>query len=255
MKTFIQNGERLPWLNNTVSDVVSGQVVVVEPALGSMLGIAEVDIPSASLVTNGDFAADSDWTKGGTWTIAAGVATRTASASGVDLSQSIASLAAGPYHLIFRVTAVTASSITAVLGQGSASAARSATGIYSQVIVAGTGDLLLAMRANASFAGSIDNVVLYSLDTDTANEAVPGCVGIVNIGRNVVTAPKVAGNAWTSGEKLTWDLSEAAFDSSAAITAANGDISGNAVAFGDALSASTTGSVLLNVDVGTVEAG
>lgn len=67
----------------------------------------------------------------------------------------------------------------------------------------------------------------------------------------VFTLPKVVGSAWAQGAKLLYDVSAAAFDVGTA-TPATGDVSGCCVAAAAALSAATTGQVLLNIGVGTV---
>ncbi|MFZ1827998.1 MAG: capsid cement protein [Candidatus Competibacteraceae bacterium] len=69
--------------------------------------------------------------------------------------------------------------------------------------------------------------------------------------KGVFTVPKVAGSAWVQGAKLLYDVSAAAFDVGTA-TPATGDVSGCCVAAAAALSAATTGQVLINMGVGTV---
>lgn len=75
--------------------------------------------------------------------------------------------------------------------------------------------------------------------TDIAN----GATGSVMI-EGVFTVAKVAGTAWSAGDKLDWDASASAF--AKGITEATGDISDCAIAFGDAATAATTATVKLS---------
>jgi predicted RecA/RadA family phage recombinase len=80
-----------------------------------------------------------------------------------------------------------------------------------------------------------------------------GATGSVAV-EGVFICPKVTGNAWTVGAKLSWDVSATAFDLGTA-TAAAGDITGAAFAFLAAGSSDTTGQVHLDARVGAITAG
>ena len=106
-------------------------------------------------VVNGTMGADTDWTKGTGWTIAAGVATKTAGVASA-LSQALATLNPGQsYTVVFDLTR-TAGSLTASVG-GTAGTARSSNATFTEIIVAGS-DGLLAFTGDATFAGTVDNV-------------------------------------------------------------------------------------------------
>jgi predicted RecA/RadA family phage recombinase len=104
--------------------------------------------------------------------------------------------------------------------------------------------------------GSLLGIAVNDIDYSEDDQGVVALSGVFE-------CPKVAGHAWTNGQKLTWDLTGidddpvaiGAFDTTADITAASGDISTNAIAFGAAAEAATTGYVKINCDVGTVETG
>ena len=109
------------------------------------------------LVTNGRFAADTDWTKGTGWTIAAGVAAKAAGAASL-LSQGITLSAGKTYFVHFNVTR-TAGAVTAQLTGGTTvnGASRSATGSYIEILTANT-NTTLSFSADAAFAGTVFNV-------------------------------------------------------------------------------------------------
>src|SRR3990167_706844 len=99
------------------------------------------------MVTNGAFAADTDWTKGAGCTIAAGVATSTNSASA--LSQ------LGPYEpgrnyvVTFTVSSYVDGTVTPSLG-GTNGTARGADGTFTETIKCGATTLLAFTTATAA---------------------------------------------------------------------------------------------------------
>jgi hypothetical protein len=130
---------------------------------------------SADRVTNGTFASDTGWTKGGDWTIAAGVAD-CAAASNTDLSQTAAyPLVEGQaYYCTFTVTRA-AGSIKLQLGGGTAGTDRSSSATFTEIIYAGTSQTILF--DTTAFTGTIDNVTIIPC------AAVPGDVTTGNAAR------------------------------------------------------------------------
>jgi hypothetical protein len=135
----------------------------------------------ADTVVNGTFAADSDWTKGTDWSIGSGVATKTAGTAAV-LSQS-ATLTVGRSYLITYTITRTAGTLTGQLTGGTtvSGTARSAAGTYTDMLTAVSGNNAIAFSADASFAGTVDNVTLrllpagnhaYTPSTATASRPV-----------------------------------------------------------------------------------
>lgn len=111
----------------------------------------------AELVTNGGFGADTDWTKGDGWSIAAGVATSDGSQAAVsDLEQAPAELHEGVAYVVTFTLTRTAGSVTPVLG-GAAGTARATSNTFEETIVAGPGGSI-ALRASADFEGDVDDV-------------------------------------------------------------------------------------------------
>lgn len=130
----------------------------VPPGYETPRGIATGSpVVARDLVTNGTFAADTDWTKGTGWTISGGTANK-AAGTGSDLEQTNNPVNGITYTLSFVVSSMTAGTLTPKVG-GTAGTAISANGSHSEDIVSG-GSGLLEFTADASFDGSIDNVVL-----------------------------------------------------------------------------------------------
>jgi len=125
----------------------------------------------ADLVTNGDFASDTNWTKGTGWTIASGVANSDATQSAdSDLTENTLVLVSGnTYEVTFTVTNYVAGNVTAVAG-GTEGTDRAANGTFTENIVSAGADL--DIRADLDFDGDIDNVIVklanvsWNLDTN-----------------------------------------------------------------------------------------
>lgn len=107
-------------------------------------------------IFDGAFDEDDSWTGGTGWSVAAGVATGTTASS--DLSQTIdTELTEGASYTVTYTLTRTAGSVTPKVG-GTAGTTRSASGTYSEAIVAGTTDVFAF--TGAGFSGTIDNVSL-----------------------------------------------------------------------------------------------
>jgi hypothetical protein len=111
------------------------------------------------LIANGVFSADSDWTKGANWTIANGVATKSAGLTSV-LDQAEAFTAGGKYRVAFGVTARVAGSVTPQFTGGSTvgGTARTAVASYVEHLTAVTGNNNFRFTSAAAGDLSIDNV-------------------------------------------------------------------------------------------------
>lgn len=110
----------------------------------------------SELVSTGDFASDTNWTKGTGWTIGSGVATHAAGTAS-EISQDISAVEDTYYRVEFDVSGRTAGSVTPELG-GTAGTAISAddTDIKETIRAGADGDI--AFSATSDFDGSIDNV-------------------------------------------------------------------------------------------------
>ncbi len=114
------------------------------------------------LVVNGQFATDTDYNKGGGWTIAAGVATRTNTGSASNISQVLDEMppAGTPTFVAFTITDIVSGTLQPKFSGGTNAngTVRSAVGTYSEVIVVNAGNNRILFTASASFAGSITNL-------------------------------------------------------------------------------------------------
>ena len=132
------------------------------------------DDESEALVTNGTFAADTSWTKGTGWTIAAGVATSDASQTGnSDLEQTNTDVVEGKAYLVtFTVSAYTAGNVRPVIG-GTTGTNRASAATFSETIIAGSTDVI-ALRADLDFNGSVDNFTVAPIATVPAADVSTG---------------------------------------------------------------------------------
>lgn len=163
----IVQGVGTTWLTNAVagqimtigSDTTWYEIASVDSDTQITLTTAYAGTTSDELVTNGAFAADTDWTKGTGWTISGGVAACSgAQVANTDLEQSISVSAGDIVSVTFTVTAYTAGNITPFVG-GATGSSRSATGTFSDIITCGAGGApQLELRGDVDFNGNIDDV-------------------------------------------------------------------------------------------------
>lgn len=118
-------------------------------------------ITGAELITNGDFASDTIWSKGTGWTIAAGVASCDGSQTGdSDLKQDVSAAVSTTYIIQYTISNYSAGEIQPnFLGAGGLGIARSVNGTFTDTIVSpsdATG--FFALRADVDFIGDIDDV-------------------------------------------------------------------------------------------------
>jgi len=137
-----------------------GQNLIANPRGGAIYEWSP-NFSQPELVTNGEFAADSDWTKGTGWTISGGAAVATSGTASL-LSQQL-ELAPGAFFLLECDVTVAAGTVTPQIGSTAIGAAISATGRYRRTFFSGTG--LFAFSKDSSFSGSIENVSVRQLVT------------------------------------------------------------------------------------------
>jgi len=105
-------------------------------------------------VTNGDFSADVNWTKGTGWTISGGNASH--SGGDGDLEQDILVASSTKYRLTFNVSGYTGGTLTPEIG-GTEGSVITANGTYEQdITTVGTGNL--KFKATDSLGCNIDDV-------------------------------------------------------------------------------------------------
>tara|TARA_R100000664_G_scaffold21752_1_gene31130 strand:+ start:1081 stop:2199 length:1119 start_codon:yes stop_codon:yes gene_type:complete len=117
----------------------------------------------SDMVTNGTFAADSDWTKGTGWSIGSGVATASSLGSS-NLSQDISAVTGKIYQVTFDLTSYTSGALFLDIAGSQnyayvAAAPGESTGSKKAFIKATSSDLIFySMGVGLNFTGSIDNV-------------------------------------------------------------------------------------------------
>lgn len=106
-------------------------------------------------VTNGTFATDTDWTKGAGWTIGSGVATAAGAIStAISQTSAVTVIEGQAYSVTFTITRSAGGLIPSVGGRSGTE--RTASGTYTDVIVAGSTETL-AFTGNG-FTGTLDTV-------------------------------------------------------------------------------------------------
>ena len=127
---------------------------------GKAYSIKPVPVYGPELVTNGDFATDSDWTKGTGTTISGGTA-NFSNANGVSLYQNIGTQS-GNVHVTFSVTNYTSGTLNVYSGGNESvstiNVAANSVGIYSANINRSGGNANIIFGSSDNFTGSIDNV-------------------------------------------------------------------------------------------------
>lgn len=122
-----------------------------------------------NLVTNGGFDADTDWTKGTGWTIAAGVATHaTGAASSLTQTGSVINRY---YTAQVTVSGRTTGDLFAYFGTTLSSVF--ATNTTSSVSDLQQGNTNFSIYATSPFDGSVDNVSLWNADASDSAPWLP----------------------------------------------------------------------------------
>ena len=127
---------------------------------GMYASLRPVQTIGPELITNGDFATDSNWTKGTGWSIANGKASRTAQSGSTACDQSISLIAGKKYKIVYTLTISAGSFNVRFSGTTNVNGlSRTTSGTYVDYLVAATGNNTFRLvGANGSFVGSIDNV-------------------------------------------------------------------------------------------------
>jgi hypothetical protein len=148
-----------------------GERLLASPRGGALYEYAPAN-SYPELVANGTFASTASWATGTNWSIASGVATKTAG-SATNLSQSVSGLVLSGYVYEVTFTVVrTAGTVKFQVNAGSvldvggfpattsASTAISKSGTYTRQFYAPSSVTDIVFAADAAFAGTIDNVSL-----------------------------------------------------------------------------------------------
>jgi hypothetical protein len=174
-------------------------VTAVEQAVGLILDKSRGLALGPELVTNGGFATDTDWTKGTDWSIGSGVATKTAGTA-ANLTQTIASTASRSYQCAATVTR-TAGALTVSIGTSGTTAVFNASGTYTFYVTSGSSTQTLTFAADASFAGTIDNISVREIAGTHAIQPTAASRPVLRNRYNLLTYSEDLSNAaWVKGD-------------------------------------------------------
>ena len=202
--------------------------IVVTPngyKAGELYAVIPVPTEGAELVTNGDFATDSDWTKLSNTTISGGKA-NFSNAGSVSLYQDIG-VSSGLVKATFSVTDYTSGSLKIYVGGyaiGTSLIEATSVGDYSVVMntTSGNGNIIFGSINN--FTGSIDNVSVKadtSADMDVTRATAATRVdenGLVNYaeivgGEEITNGDFATDTDWNKGTGITIGSGVALFTS------------------------------------------
>ena len=148
----------------------AGEPVKVQPArrYTAVLGDGTRD----NMLANPDMASSAVWSFGTGWSASAGTAVHTAG-NATALTQSVTGLKVGVTYRIAYTASVSAGTVRAQIIGGStrSGAIRASSGRFTDRLQAVTGNNAFRFIADAAYAGSIDNVLLYP---ETASCLDPG---------------------------------------------------------------------------------
>ena len=138
-------------------------------------GTEYVDVTGAELVTNGDFATDTNWTKGNGWTISGGFGVGNLTTNNYGGLKQSPTLSVGAiYRYQFTISSYTSGSVRFAIGSTDNGTSISGNGVYSGYItyaaphVSGS---TIAIFAWGNFVGSVDNVSVLEVTAEDASYA------------------------------------------------------------------------------------
>jgi len=144
------------------------------------------------VASNGTFANSNSWSLGSGWSITGGVGKKTGTNSS-NLSESVSISTSKDYDVTYTITARTAGSVTAKLGNATGTA-RSAAGTYTETFSPSktTGGFVLAATG---FTGSIDNVSILPHNDCTTGGTIKyySPLDNVNLGPNKYCSQSLLG--------------------------------------------------------------
>jgi len=188
--------------------------IVVTPngyKAGELYAVVPVPTEGAEEITNGDFATDSDWTKGTGWSISGGTANCIGGAGSLNLTQ-VALEIGKRYTVTYTVSNYSTGTIHPIIGGWTHGTYQSSNGTYTEVISNNhaSANTTFYMQGKSGFVGSIDNVSVKeytSADMDVTRATAATRVdenGLVNyaeiIGAEELTNGDFATDSdWTKG--------------------------------------------------------
>jgi hypothetical protein len=149
-------------------------MTVIHPTTGRPIVEAAPKEYGDNVITNGTFAADTDWNKGTGWSISGGTANcdGTQPDANQTLNQTSAVVVSTVYRVRYTLSACTAGAVRCQVGttQGTE---RTTNGTYEEVITC-AGNTTFYFTCDADFIGSIDNVFAEPVATVTDKIEVTG---------------------------------------------------------------------------------
>ena len=149
-------------LTTMLQDDTSAAPAVIGQPVGTILDKSQGLKLGSELITNGDFAADSDWVKGTGWSISGGVGV----ANGVtsqNLRQNGVALEENKvYSVTFTIVSISQGSVLGRFGGTTTvdSVAFNAAGTYTFFLKANSTNSSFMLRGQGGFTGTVDNVLV-----------------------------------------------------------------------------------------------
>ena len=144
-------------------------VTAVGQPVGLMLDKSEGLAQGPELVTNGDFATDSGWTKSANWSIANGVATSDNSVLSGVVYQPTGTTSGSYYRVTFDITAYTSGGVIGRVGNVRSTELKNTIGTHT-VLIKSDGQPFIGLEAENYFTGSIDNVSVTEIQGSHATQ-------------------------------------------------------------------------------------
>jgi hypothetical protein len=144
-------------------------VTAVGEPVGLMLDKSEGLAQGPELVTNGDFATDSDWTKSANWSIANGVAASDNSVLSGVVYQPTGTTSGSYYRVTFDITAYTSGGVIGRVGNVRSTELKNTIGTHT-VLLKSDGQPFIGLEAENYFTGSIDNVSVTEIQGSHATQ-------------------------------------------------------------------------------------
>jgi len=170
---------------------------------GKLYSVKPTPTYGSELVTNGDFATDSDWNKGANWTISGGTANRTANATS-NISQVISGISGKKIQVVFTVSNYGGSGGVGASANGNDYNENSGNGTFTEQITPTSDNLYI--RASYAFVGSIDNVSvkeITNIGDFTFSRSSSGTrvnsAGLVEVAKVIGTTEEVTNGDFSSG--------------------------------------------------------
>jgi hypothetical protein len=157
-------------------------------------------VTGPELVTNGDFATNSDWTLEAGSTISGGALNVVAPGSSVVAAQQSVTFVPGRmYQFTFTLTG--SGSGLSINIPGASGVARNAAGTYTQFMIpTGTGELIVSHRLGAGWTGTVDNISVREVIADRSYKAAGANIygtltaSAVNTGNSLVAYSGFSGS-------------------------------------------------------------